>query len=248
MLIGIIASTQTEANLITTHLKKKKEFCFQSKYFYTGILSQNTRVVVCICGIGKANAAHGTALLIEKFKINVVYVIGIGGAYPSAELKIGDIAIAEKEIYGDDGLIAGVTSQRSGVREKKRTNFYTMDRLHLPLATINRINYYNEFSMFIPQKFKIQDSKFKVKIGNFITVSTCTGTLRKGKELEKRFNAICENMEGAAVAHICALSNIHVTEIRSISNIIKDRKAKPLNKKDISKSAENAQRFLLDHI
>jgi len=28
--------------------------------------------------------------------------IGIGGAYPSSGLNIGDVAIAEKEISGDD--------------------------------------------------------------------------------------------------------------------------------------------------
>jgi len=82
--------------------------------------------------------------------------------------------------------------------------------------------------------------------GTFVTVSTCTGTLDKGREIGKRFNAVCENMEGAAIAQICGLSGIQVTEIRGISNIIEDRTAAPLNKADILKAAENVQRFFLE--
>jgi len=134
---------------------------------------------------------------------------------------IGDIVIAEKEIYGDEGL-----SSKDGFR------------------TLNEIlDVQNEFIMYIPEQLIEQKNK-----GTFVTVSTCTGTLEKGKEIEKRFNAICENMEGAAIAHICAFSGIPAAEIRGISNIIEDRTAAPLNKADIIKAAENAQRFLLEHI
>ncbi|BCB95378.1 MTA/SAH nucleosidase [Dissulfurispira thermophila] len=243
MPLGIITSTQIEADLVTRLLIERNDFFIQGKYFYKGILGQNTDVVVCICGVGKANAAHGTTLLIERFKIDTLYVIGVGGAYPSSGLKIGDIVIAEKEIYGDEGL-----ATRSGVKEKNKINFYTMDKINIPLCIADGIEYYNEFPMSLPKKVKIQSSDFKVKTGNFITVSTCTGILERGMELEKRFDAICENMEGAAVAHICALSKIPVIEIRGISNIIDDRAAEPLSKIDIIKAAENAQRFLLQLI
>ncbi|MDI6729044.1 MAG: futalosine hydrolase [Thermodesulfovibrionales bacterium] len=221
MLSGIIAPTKSEADLVIRQLSEKEEISIQGKYFYKGSLGKNIHAVICICGIGKANAAHGAALLIERFKPNLVYVIGVGGAYPSSGLHIGDIVIAEKEIYGDEGL-----SSKDGFR------------------TLNEIlDVQNEFIMYIPEQLIEQKNK-----GTFVTVSTCTGTLEKGKEIEKRFNAICENMEGAAIAHICAFSGIPAAEIRGISNIIEDRTAAPLNKADIIKAAENAQRFLLEHI
>jgi futalosine hydrolase len=221
-MLNIIAATEIEAGLIIKQLSQKEEISIQGKSFYKGQLKQNAEVIVCICGIGKANAAHGTALLIEKFKPNLVYVIGVGGAYPSSGLHIGDIVIAEKEIYGDEGLMA-----KNGFFTIKESLGYTE----------------NDFPMFVPEKL----SNSMVR-GNFVTVSTCTGTLEKGKEIEKRFNAICENMEGAAIANICALSGIPVAEIRGISNIIEDRTAEPLNKATIIKAAEDAQRFLLEHI
>ena len=222
MLSGIIASTQIEADLVIKQLSEKEEISIQGVYFYKGSLGKNIHAVICICGIGKANAAHGTALLIEKFKPDFVWNIGIAGAYPSSGLKIGDVVIAKKEIYGDEGLMA-------------KNGFFTIKEI---------LGYTeNDFPMLIPEKL----SNSMVK-GNFVTVSTCTGTLEKGKEIEKRFNAICENMEGAAIANICALSGIPVAEIRGISNIIEDRIAEPLNKATIIKAAGNAQRFLLEHI
>lgn len=222
MLSGIIASTKLEADLVIKQLSEKEDISIQGKSFYKGQLNQNTEFIVCICGVGKTNAAHGTALLIERFKPDFVWNIGIAGAYPSSGLKIGDVVIAEKEIYGDEGLMA-------------KNGFFTIKEI---------LGYTeNDFPMFVPEKL----SNSMVK-GNFVTVSTCTGTLKKGKEIEKRFDAVCENMEGAAIAHICAFSGIPATEIKGISNIIEDRTAVPLNKAGIIKAAENAQRFLLEHI
>lgn len=235
-MLGIIASTEIEADSVIKQFSQKKEISVQGKSFYKGQF-KNTEAIVCICGVGKANAAHATALLIEKFRPNLIYIIGVGGAYPSSGLSIGDIVVAEKEIYGDEGLIT-----KSEVGEKDETNFYTTDKINISLCITDGVKYYNEFPMFIPEKLK------DIKRGNFVTMSTCTGTLEKGKEIEKRFDAICENMEGAAIAHICAFSGIPVAEIRGISNIIKDRTAEPLNKADIIKAARNAQRFLLEHI
>lgn len=242
--LGIIAATQIEAKLIVRQLKEKDDLSIQKKAFYKGIL-QDTPVVVCICGIGKTNAAHGITLLLEKFKPDFVYMIGVAGAYPSSGLNIGDIAIAEKEVYGDEGLLFNGECEIQNAKLIEREdnsqllNFQTMDKLDLPLATINGKNYFNTFPMFIPKKFK----SFKNK-GGFVTVSTCTGTLKRGKELEKAFNAICENMEGAAIAHICMLSGVSATEIRGISNIIGNRAANQLDKSDIILASENVQEFL----
>jgi futalosine hydrolase len=100
----------------------------------------------------------------------------------------------------------------------------------------------NEFSLFIPQQLNDYERK-----GTFITVSACTGTLKRSLEIERQFKGIAENMEGAAVAHVCALNSIPLTEIRGISNIIGDRDAIPLPLTEIILAAGNAQRFFSDY-
>lgn len=228
MTTGIIVSTEIEINTIIRTLKSCKRSDIHYKTFYKGITNSNAPMAACICGVGKTNAAHGTTLLLENFTPDIIYVIGVGGAYPSSGLNIGDIAIADKEIYGDEGLAL-------------KNSFHTMEEICLPLLRIKESCYFNEFSMYIPDHLQ----EFKNR-GNFITVSSCTGSLEKAIEIEQKFGAICENMEGAAVAHICTLYDIPIVEIRGISNIIRERDAKPLNKQDIIKASDNVQRFFMD--
>lgn len=230
MLTGIVASMEIEINIIAGALQDRERFDIHHKTFYRGFINSNTPVIICICGVGKTNAAHGTTLLIERFSPDIIYIIGIGGAYPSSGLNIGDFAIAEKEIYGDEGLTL-------------KDGFCTMEEIGLPVLKIGDAHYFNEFQIFIPKPLK----KIKNK-GNFITVSSCTGSLEKAFAIEKRFDAICENMEGAAVAHICKLYGVTPVEIRGISNIIGERKAEQLNKEDIIRTSDMVQRFFVDII
>jgi futalosine hydrolase len=254
-MIAIIASTALEVDLIIPELFNKKDFFIQGKFFFTGFFKKKLNIVLSISGIGKVNAAQSTSILIEKYKPKIIYNIGVAGAYPSSGLKIADIAIAEKEIYGDEGLLAQVEkrSQKTSLRSQKsrvtsqksiedETNFYTLNKIKMPFCVIDGIEYFNEFPMFIPKDIK------DIRKGNFITVSTCTGILKKGREIEKRFDAICENMEGASVAHIGLLSKIPVVEIRGISNIVENRTPRPLRKSNIIKASARSQKFLLDYL
>lgn len=229
MLSGIIASTHLEAGQIVQRLNKPNELVVYEKTFYQGILGINAPAVICICGVGKANAAHGATLLIEQFKPSIVYIIGVAGAYPSSELDIGEVVIAEKEIYGDEGVLS-------------RDGFHTTEAINLPLLSLRGISYFNEFPLLIPQRFR------NLKKGAFVTVSTCTGRLDRAREIEKQFHPLCENMEGAAVAHICTLYRIPAVEMRGISNIIGDRDPGPLNRSDILLAADNVQRVFLERL
>ncbi|MEK7789933.1 MAG: futalosine hydrolase, partial [Planctomycetota bacterium] len=178
-------------------------------------------------------------LLIEKFSPSAVINFGIGGAYPSANLRAGDIAIADKEIYGDEGLWL-------------KDGFHKADEIGIPLLKKGGKKYFNEFPLdksLVKKMFKLSklltfNSQLLTNIesGAFVTVSTVTGTGRRAREIEKRFNAICENMEGAAVAHVCAMYGIPMLEIRGISNIVEDRDR---SKWDIKTAAENCQKIIL---
>ena len=41
--------------------------------------------------------------------------------------------------------------------------------------------------------------------------------------MEERWGAVCENMEGAAAAHVSLLYGVPFAEARGISNIVEDR-------------------------
>lgn len=224
--VGFISATRKESGIILRLLKRSRP-----KEFYSGKIGKNN-IVHAISGMGKTNASHAATLLIERFSPRIIINFGIGGAYPLSGLRVGDIAIANKEIYGDEGLWL-------------KEGFHTVDSIGIPFLKKGRRKYFNEFQLYppIPPLARGGDRGVKIKSGAFVTVSASTGTNKRAKELEKRFNAICENMEGAAVAHVCAMYGIPLLEIRGISNIVEGRDR---SKWDIKTASENCQKVVLE--
>lgn len=173
-------------------------------------------IIFTHCGVGKVNAAHSATLILENYNVDLMILFGIGGAYKGA--RIGDVAVAQSENYGEEGVLT-------------KDGWKPMEAIS-PLLK-NEKEYFNTFPMDLKlSRLAIEASKysgFNVTCGNFITVSQCSGTRESGELMKKRFNGICENMEGAAVAHICTLYKTPMIEIRGISNIIEDRDIKKWN-------------------
>jgi futalosine hydrolase len=233
-LIAIISSMPFESAFILSSLNKVRPYAIAGKPVYKGQLS-GINVVLMNSGIGKVNAAHSVTCIIEKYPVNAIINTGVGGAYPGSGLNIGDIALASREIYGDDGVID------SG-------GWGGLEKIGIPLVQDGEKKYFNEFPVTVPpmvKKGKGGEVSFTIKTGRFVTVSAATGTQKRAKELEKRFNALCENMEGAAIAHVCALYGIPMVEVRGISNIVGTRDKRRWN---LNLASENSQKTVLQLI
>lgn len=253
--LAILTSVPFESEIILSQLKNVRKTEIAGKTAYKGKLS-NINILLMNTGIGDVNAAHSATGIIEHFPIRYIINSGVGGAYPHARLEIGHIAIALKEIYADKGVISS-TGQES------------LKKIGIPLVQAGRRKYFNEFpfdknliekalNVFQYTKDNLKNPPSppfskrgmggflgKIKSGNFITVSSATGAYKGALELEKKFNAICENMEGAAIAQVCAIYKIPMLEIRGISNIVGERDKR---KWDLKLASENCQRAVLEII
>jgi len=238
-MIALLSSVPEEGTLFIRQLKKKSVMA--GKVVYEGRI-HGKEVIYMVSGMGKVNAAHAATLLLEKFSPDKIILFGVGGAYPSAGLSVGDIAVAEKEVYGDEGA-------------QLKEGFQGAEFIGIPLVKRGRRRFFNEFPLDRKLVERAVESSLRVtryaspvtdvKSGTFVTVSTCTGTKKKARELERRFGAICENMEGTAVAHICTLYGMPLMEIRGISNIVEDRDK---SKWDMKLAADNCQKAVLEFI
>jgi len=233
--IGIVTSVISEGTLFSDRLKAAAGKNLPGHpAFYSGSVAGN-RVVFGISGMGKTNAAHAVTVLIEKFSPSCIVNFGIGGAYPSSGLEVGDIAVAAKEIYADEGVLL-----EDGLRSLKVTG--------IPLLKIRGRSYFNEFPVdkrLSSQALKASGKVAFARSGIFLTVSACTGTSQRAQELSEKFNPLCENMEGAAVAHICHLYGIPFAEIRGISNSVDDRDRE---KWDVRLASENCQKAVFQFL
>lgn len=229
--IGIIASVFPEGTMFSSKFITEGKALPGHPVFSAGAVSGN-RVVFGISGMGKTNAAHTVTLLIEKFSPSCILNFGIGGAYPSSGLKVGDIAVAEKEVYADEGVLL-------------KDGLHSLEVTGIPLLKARGRCYFNEFPVdkrLSRLAVKASATVAHCRSGVFLTVSACTGTRKRAGELVRRFSPLCENMEGAAIAHICRLYGIPFVEIRGISNIVENRNKE---KWDIKLAAENCQKTVL---
>ena len=231
---GLVASVISESTMFSRRLEIVGKPIPGHPVFYSGTVSQK-RVVLGISGMGKTNAAHAVTKLIEKFSLSCMVSFGIGGAYPSSGLKVGDIAVAEKEVYADEGVLL-------------KDGLHSLEVTGIPLLKIRGQRYFNEFSVdkrLSRLALKTSGTVSHCRSGVFLTVSACTGTKKRAAELAGKFDAVCENMEGAAVAHICRIYGIPFVEIRGISNIVEDRNMK---KWDMELASENCQKAVLNFL
>jgi len=192
--------------------------------------------VICAAGVGKINAAAATAALIERHRPRLVINTGCGGAFPGSGLSVGDLAVASSEILGDEGV---QTSE----------GWLDLQQIDMPSLVLEQRRFYNEIplSSHAAEKAMLLAGYCGVGLarGRFVTVSTCSGSLRRGEELARRYGAVCENMEGAAVALVCLRYGIDCLEIRGISNLVDERDPASW---DIRGAVENAQRLVLKYL
>lgn len=180
-------------------------------------LSSRADVKVIVTGVGPVNAAHAVTMAAMTDKPTEIMICGVGGAYPSSGLRVGDVVCADMECYGDLGA-----SSPSGFLDMKALGFPVV-------ASPGPI--YNDLPMLIlPIEQHVK----------FVTVSTCTGTDAAARSISARTGGAVENMEGAAVAHVGHLLGIGVGEVRAISNLVTNRDTKSWRLKEAAAAAQEA--------
>lgn len=230
--IVICAATPLELALLIRRIGAGKRAVVGRGETYTGEIGNN-KVVAAVTGIGKVNTASVLTALLERFTPRLVINTGCAGAYGSSGMGVGDIAVASAEIYGDEGVLTPA-------------GWEPLDLIGIPVLERNGVRYFNEFPLTVhpaERAVRLADALgITVRHGRFVTVSACSGTLRRGDELARRFDALCENMEGAAAAHTALAYGVDCLEIRGISNMVEER---DLSRWNILLAVENAQRFIL---
>lgn len=211
--LALIASVELEIAPLRRRMHHMSNSTIGRKPAVRGLLA-GVPVVVIESGMGKTNAAHALTALLEREAVAGVIGFGVGGAYPGSGLAVGDIALATAEIFGDTGV------------EAPQGWLSTQD-MAIPLLRLEGAEYYNDFPLHSEQlraaSVALDAAGIVHRRGPFVTVSNCSGTESRGRQLADRFGGMVESMEGAACAHLCRLYDTPFVEVRGISNLVEDR-------------------------
>ena len=77
-MIGAVIAMQSEADILLDEMKIVRSLTISGKKVYVG-KAFGKDVALCVCGVGKVNAALGSQLLVSKFDVEKLLNFGVAG-------------------------------------------------------------------------------------------------------------------------------------------------------------------------
>jgi futalosine hydrolase len=166
-----------------------------------------------VSGVGMVETALRLARYLEHCDSQIDWILhfGVAGAYvtdapdPDGHANLLDLCLAEEENLGDFGICYADRIESFEARLGGPVRFSLDQSLVSQASAI------------------LTRHGLAHRQGNFVTVSAVSATKKRGMMLAGRFNGLCENMEGAAVARVCSDFSLPVLELRAVSNLVEDR-------------------------
>lgn len=199
MTFGIIAAMSEELEILLKDMELEEKKVKANMTFNKGKL-WGKDVVAVVCGIGKVNAAICAQILASEFKVNRIINVGVAGGI-GKEIYPGDIVIAENLVEHDMDTTA--FGDPHGQVPRLDTFDFKCDADLIQAAKKACATLGDDIHTFT---------------GRIVSGDVFVADLEKIQWLEKEFNALSCEMEGASIAHTCYLNSIPFVVIRSISD------------------------------
>lgn len=196
--VGIIFAMLEELEAFKGYLNFAKEYTIFELTFYEGTL-HGIHCILVESGVGKVNAARTTQILIDNYKVDYIFNIGVAGGI-SEKLAVGDIVIGEKLVQHDFDITA-FNHEKGYV--PKVGKFVETDTYLLTIA-----------DAVIKKMSEVRGFRGIIASGDIF----CT-EIKMSSKIAQKFNALCVEMEGASIAQVCYLSHVPFLIIRSISDV-----------------------------
>lgn len=194
--IGIIFAMQEELIELKKYLHINNEKKIYDLIFYEATLN-NQNIILTESGIGKTNAARTTQILIDYYKPEAIFNIGVAGGI-AKNLKVGDVIISTSLVQHDFDITA--FNHPKGYIPNIGNNIPIDNNLLNTTKTILDTN-------------NISYKEGVIASGDIFCTKESMAT-----KINTQFNALCVEMEGASIAQTAYLSKTPCLVIRSISD------------------------------
>ena len=204
-MIGIICALKIEVDGLKALMENPETVEKAGLEFYSGKIFDKD-VVLLECGVGKVNAAVGTQVMIDLYKPDVLINSGIAGSL-TKQLTVGDIVVSRDCVEHD----------------------FNCTELGEPRG---QLWFPNEKRIEIPADEEVANKLYEccqnlgshVKLGRIATGDVFITYRLKRENIAVEFDALCCEMEGAAVGHVCYMNKVPFAILRSISDDLKFNK------------------------
>ncbi|MCD6354377.1 MAG: futalosine hydrolase [Prolixibacteraceae bacterium] len=198
MKILIVAATWMEINMLVDELEYRSE----KEHFLKEYQLGSNQLDILITGIGPVFTTFHLTNTLQQQKYQLVLNVGIAGSL-TRDLKIGEVVNVVTEEFADLGI-------------ENKQEFLTL----FEAGFIDRNEFpFNNGLLKASDGFPVEN----IKNVRGITASKSHGSNRGIADVQKKFLAHVESMEGAAVFYVCNWWGVNCYEIRAISNYVEPR-------------------------
>ncbi len=187
---------QEEVALLIGDLEQHTQHISPGVTLHSGVLDGHP-VLITEGGIGKVNAAMTTSALIAAGATQVIFTGVAGGIHP--ELRVGDIVVSTDCLQHDVDVTA--LGYELGL---------------VPGETLSWLA--DETLREVAKEAAGQLEDLRVIEGRIVSGDQFVASREKVQWLWETFGAACAEMEGAAVAQVCAKHGVPFVVIRSVSD------------------------------
>jgi futalosine hydrolase len=170
---------------------------------YTGE-SQRLKVRFHQSGVGMLASAVSLTRLVSEEKPDLIIQAGIAGCF-DPNMPLGKVVVIKEEILGDLGVEEEGKWKDIFDMKLEKSNYHPFEKRKLPNPWLSTYNL------------------LKLPELTGITVNQISTQPTRIEQLKKKYGAVVESMEGAALHFICREANIPFIQIRAISNYVGER-------------------------
>ena len=197
--IGIIGAMDNEIELLKNSMDVEACEDVTGMRYYRGTLGGHP-VVLVRCGTGKVNAAICAQTLILRYDTGKIINTGVAGSLDS-EIDIGDIVVSTDAVQHDMDVTR--LGYGKGIIPDNEQSFFPADE-KLRRSAI-------ESAAVVAPEIRVFEGRI-ASADQFVADST------KKQAIIDDFGAMCCEMEGAAIAQVCAQNAVPFVIVRSISD------------------------------
>lgn len=142
-MIGAVIAMDSEAKALLDHMEIENIFTMHGKPVYQGT-AFGKDVLLCVCGVGKVNAAAGTCAVLEK-GADIVLNFGVAGGLDE-QTTVTEVYLIDKAVQYDFDLTQ-LNGGKPGTLDGETENFiplFTPEKIDFPRRALGSGDRFND--------------------------------------------------------------------------------------------------------
>lgn len=129
-MIGVVIAMQSEADILLDEMQVSRSLTVSGKKIHVG-MAYGKEIALCVCGVGKVNAALGSQLLVSKFDAKCLLNFGVAGGL-NKNTKLCQVYQISGAVQFDFDLVQ-LNGTKIGTLNEYTENYLTLNLFKAPL-------------------------------------------------------------------------------------------------------------------